>query len=174
MFLLLLHLSEIKKETLVQLWISEGFLESSSSIGNGRSIEDIGEEYFDSLVWSSFLDGVVKNDLDDIITCKMHDLARDTVGNRECATVKVRKLENISDVRRLQLIADDESSTARPGALSKLKKLRTVIILVPNYGLKDYLFSRNKKLRVLHFGPIAGGCKRIRIPAANKLKHLSI
>ncbi|XP_026421751.1 putative disease resistance protein RGA1 [Papaver somniferum] len=167
---------EINKETLIQLWISEGFLESSSSIGNERSIEDIGEEYFDSLVRSSFLDGVEKNDLDDIITCKMHDLvhdlARDTVGNCECATVKVSKLENISDVRRLQLISDDELPTARPRALSELKKLRTIIILEPNYGLKDYSFSRNKKLRVLHFGPIAGGCKRIRYPAANKLKHL--
>ncbi|XP_026429743.1 putative disease resistance protein RGA3 [Papaver somniferum] len=82
--------SEIRREILIHLWMAEGFFEPSSNIvGNERSMEEIGEEFFDSLLWSSFLDGVKKNELDDIVTCKMHDLGRDVVGNRECASANI-------------------------------------------------------------------------------------
>ncbi|XP_026398358.1 putative disease resistance protein RGA3 [Papaver somniferum] len=149
---------------------------TSSNVQNARSIEDIGEEYFDSLVWSSFLDVVEKNALDDITMWKMHDLVHDlgldVVGHRECTVSKVSELANIFDVRRLQLISDDDSSTRCSVVMSQLKKLRTVIVLEPNNNLKSCTFSSNKKLRVLYFGRMAEACTEIAYPAANKLKHL--
>ncbi|XP_026442948.1 disease resistance protein RGA2-like [Papaver somniferum] len=157
--------------------MAEGFLEPSSNIGgNERSMVEIGEEYFDSLLWSSFLDGVKKNELDDIVTCKMHDLVhdlgRDVVGSRECASANISELENNSDIRRLQFISDDGLSGRCFKALSELKKLRTLMALEPSNNMIGYKFSSNKKLRVLYFGRSAKGCPEVTYPAASKLRHL--
>ncbi|XP_026453776.1 putative disease resistance protein RGA4 isoform X2 [Papaver somniferum] len=84
---------EISKVTLVQLWIAEGFL-GTCKLEKGRSIEDFADKFFDRLVWSSFLDGVQRSTLDDIVTCKMHDLVHDlakaVVGDQELTSLKVR------------------------------------------------------------------------------------
>lgn len=63
---------EINRVRLIQLWIAEGFLDSCN-VGSRRSIEDISDEYFESLVSSSFLDGAEWSILGDIKTFKMHE-----------------------------------------------------------------------------------------------------
>ncbi|XP_026431527.1 putative disease resistance protein RGA1 [Papaver somniferum] len=97
---------EINRATLVQLWIAEGFLDTCN-LENGRSIEDIADEYFESLLWSSFLDCVQQSLLDDIVTCKMHDLVHDlaqaVAGDQALMSLKASELNNNSNIRRLQV-----------------------------------------------------------------------
>ncbi|XP_026429564.1 putative disease resistance protein RGA1 [Papaver somniferum] len=98
----------IHRETLIRLWMAEGFL-SPSSGGDDISFEDIGNEYFDYLVWSSFFQDVQKDRLlGDVATCKMHDLVHDlatsVIDCNEFGIGKVRDgKEEVSEVRRLRV-----------------------------------------------------------------------
>lgn len=98
----------IHRETLIRLWMAEGFL-SASSGGDDISFEDIGNEYFDYLVWSSFFQDVQKDRLlGDVATCKMHDLVHDlatsVIDCNEFGIGKVRDgKEEVSEVRRLRV-----------------------------------------------------------------------
>lgn len=121
------------------------------------------------------MEAVQRNLLDDIMTCKMHDLVHDlaqaVVGSHECAIVKVSELKNDFKGRRLQFIFDDELSTTFPETLSSLKKLRTIIILKPSSCLDLNKFSSNKRLRVLHFG--FPGADLSKLPHSSaRLRHL--
>ncbi|XP_026453868.1 putative disease resistance protein RGA3 isoform X2 [Papaver somniferum] len=167
---------ELSKQTLIQLWMAEGFLQASDT-ADGCSFEDIGDEYFESLMWSSFFDGVEKNELDDVTTFKMHDLVHDlaqaVVGDHECLTVKVTdQLEKISEVRRLNLIMDKEFS-ASSKFISNTKKLRTFIVLERNYNSDLCGITSNKHLRVLHLGDQGKDRSRIKY-TTSKLRQLSV
>ncbi|XVF37537.1 hypothetical protein REPUB_Repub20aG0017300 [Reevesia pubescens] len=61
----------IEKEQLIQLWMAEGFLQSS------LAFEDIGNEYFNYLLSNSLLQDVEWDEYGCITICKMHDLVHD-------------------------------------------------------------------------------------------------
>ncbi|XP_026424775.1 disease resistance protein RGA2-like [Papaver somniferum] len=159
---------EINRETLIQLWMAEGFLDSS--LQNNRSMEDTGKECFERLLGSSFLEGIKKNVLGDVTTWKMHDLVHDlaqaVVGDGECVSLKVSELNNVSEVRRLELTMD---SAIFPETTSNIKKLRTLIVLKPIYTLNLNRFSRH--MRVLHLGRPGLNCSDI-LFSTSKLRHL--
>ncbi|XP_026384610.1 putative disease resistance protein RGA3 [Papaver somniferum] len=139
---------EIDRKTLVRLWMAEGFLDSCKVV-NGRSIEDIGDEYFESLVLSSFLEcGIIKN-------FKMHDLvhhlAQAVAGDQELVSLKVSEFKNTSEIRRLQLILDIDLSSTFLRSLTNAKKLRTLFITEGSKVYPDILLE-NQHLRVLHIG----------------------
>ncbi|XP_026424767.1 putative disease resistance RPP13-like protein 1 [Papaver somniferum] len=164
---------EINKEALIQLWMAEGYLDSSAQ--TNRSLEETGDEYFERLVGSSFLEGVKKNVLGDITTCKMHDLVHDlaveVTGDGECMSLKVSELNNASEFRRLTLTMDEELSATLHETIGNIKKLRTLIVLEPMHTLNLDRFSRNKHLRVLHLGHLGVDCSDILYSTA-KLRHL--
>ncbi|XP_026432776.1 putative disease resistance protein RGA3 [Papaver somniferum] len=145
---------EISKETLVHLWMAEGFLKESGT-RNKRSIEDHGRDYFESLARSSFFHNFKKNAVDDIKTCKMHDLvhdlAQDVFGENEMLSLKASKSADVSKVFRLRLDLDEEISTTFLKSLSYAKKLRTLFI-PEGSKLDPSIFSENKRLRILHVG----------------------
>ncbi|XP_018498332.2 putative disease resistance protein RGA3 [Pyrus x bretschneideri] len=64
---------EIERDDLIQLWMAQGLLHSHANL----EMEDIGNEYFNSLLENSFFQDVIKDDCDSIIKCKMHDLVHD-------------------------------------------------------------------------------------------------
>ncbi|XP_039162767.1 disease resistance protein RGA2-like [Eucalyptus grandis] len=75
---------EIEKQTLVDLWMAEGFIQPSSG---SPHLEDIGHEYFMDLLWSNFFQDFKKNLHTNEETCKMHDLMHDlacSVAGTEC------------------------------------------------------------------------------------------
>uniref|UniRef100_A0ACD5YI18 Uncharacterized protein n=4 Tax=Avena sativa TaxID=4498 RepID=A0ACD5YI18_AVESA len=62
------------KAHLISQWITHGFVSS----GNGsRQLEDIGSDYFDSLLKVSFLQDLDEDKFTGRVTCKMHDLVHE-------------------------------------------------------------------------------------------------
>ncbi|XP_050284760.1 putative disease resistance protein RGA4 isoform X2 [Quercus robur] len=75
---------EMDKETVIQLWIAQGFVQSSIK---NQQLEDVGNEYFKDLLWRSFFEEInVYGDL----KYKMHDLIHDlaeAIAGEECRLV---------------------------------------------------------------------------------------
>ncbi|XVE80878.1 hypothetical protein DITRI_Ditri15bG0016500 [Diplodiscus trichospermus] len=66
----------IEKDQLIQLWMAEGFLQQPER-NSELTFEDIGNEYFNSLLSNSLLQDVLRDLRGSIIGCKMHDLVHD-------------------------------------------------------------------------------------------------
>ncbi|XP_056161611.1 putative disease resistance protein RGA1 [Syzygium oleosum] len=65
---------KIKKQTLVDLWMAEGFIQQSN---RSQHLEDIAHGYFMDLLWSNFFQDFEKDPDTNEKTCKMHDLMHD-------------------------------------------------------------------------------------------------
>ncbi|KAK1364500.1 putative disease resistance protein RGA3 [Heracleum sosnowskyi] len=65
--------SDIFKDQLIQIWMALGFLSGDG----GVLMEDIGNQYFDILLWNCLLQDVERDEYGDIYKCKMHDLVHD-------------------------------------------------------------------------------------------------
>ncbi|KAK9983113.1 hypothetical protein SO802_032638 [Lithocarpus litseifolius] len=83
-----------KKEKLIQLWIVEGLIQSPE---RRRSLEFIGNEYFDDLVWTSFFQFIQRDDHGNLIEYKMHNLTHDLA--QSVSGSEYLKLEDNSIVR---------------------------------------------------------------------------
>ena len=62
---------EIEKQLLVQLWIAQGYIQSSN---RNEQLEDMGDQYFEESVSRSLLKKVEEDDSNDRLIYKMHDL----------------------------------------------------------------------------------------------------
>ena len=94
---------EIEKKSLVQLWIAQGYIQSRN--GN-ELLEDIGDRYFKELLSRSLLEEVKKDNFNNILSCKMHDLIHDLAQSFVGFEVLVLRSEvsNISrEVRHVSL-----------------------------------------------------------------------
>ncbi|KAL5565477.1 hypothetical protein UlMin_028641 [Ulmus minor] len=60
---------------LIRLWIAQGFIKPSEN--RQLSLKDVGREYFVDLLWRSFFQEAIKDELGNITSCKMHDLIHD-------------------------------------------------------------------------------------------------
>ncbi|WOH09434.1 hypothetical protein DCAR_0728891 [Daucus carota subsp. sativus] len=67
--------SHIYKDELVHIWMALGFLLPPK--GSNALMEDVGNEYFNILLWNSLLQDVERDDYGNITYCKMHDLVHD-------------------------------------------------------------------------------------------------
>ncbi|GKV52168.1 hypothetical protein SLEP1_g58759 [Rubroshorea leprosula] len=65
----------IGKDDLVQLWMAQGFLHQPNE--SSRTMEEIGDAYFNYLLSNSLFQDLEKNGYGDIIFCKMHDVVHD-------------------------------------------------------------------------------------------------
>ncbi|CAL5047360.1 unnamed protein product [Urochloa decumbens] len=67
--------SEIKRRRLVDRWIAEGFVRARV----GKTIEDVGESYFDELISRSMTQPSRVNIEGRVKSCRVHDIMRDIV-----------------------------------------------------------------------------------------------
>ncbi|XP_048442480.1 putative disease resistance protein RGA4 [Pyrus x bretschneideri] len=67
---------EIERDDLIQLWMAQGLLHSSSE-SSDLEMEDIGMEYFHILLQNSLLQDLTKDDFGVVAKCKMHVLVHD-------------------------------------------------------------------------------------------------
>ncbi|XP_058766615.1 putative disease resistance protein RGA4 isoform X2 [Vicia villosa] len=139
------------KKTLIQLWVAEGFIQQSNDV---RFVEDVGHEYFMSLLSMSFFQDVIIDECGGISTCKMHDLMHDLARLIAGNEYVVLEGEEANIVNRTRYVS---SPTSLPVAQtsSSSYKLRT-FLLHPQMNASNYMrqsyfvsFLGLKLLRVL-------------------------
>ncbi|XP_030940149.1 putative disease resistance protein RGA1 [Quercus lobata] len=137
----------INKEELIQLWMAEGFLQPS--LGSCLVMEDIGNRNFDILLANSLFQDEEKDDYDNIIICKMHDLVHDLallVSKSETLILNEDLVDDISLVRRLVIQSNSKTIPRIPFLKHGVYKLRTFIS--ENAALGNTIFNF-EYLRVL-------------------------
>ncbi|XP_044474115.1 putative disease resistance protein RGA3 [Mangifera indica] len=78
----------LKKDELIKLWMAQGYVKEEEN----KAMEIVGEEYFDYLASRSLFQEFEKDDENNVIACKMHDLVHDFaqfLSKNECAHIEV-------------------------------------------------------------------------------------
>lgn len=168
--------SLFEKQTLIRLWVSEGFIEPSNQ--TMRCEEDVGHDYFMSLVSRSFFQDVGRNVYGDIVTCKMHDLMHDlarSVGKNEYHVISEENEESTRNTTRHLSYELSKYNKKVPTSIHMSKQLRTMIL--PEKG--SYVFTDRSAL-----GLVISNLKYLRVlvlrrlditkvpKSIGKLKHL--
>ncbi|XP_077215837.1 putative disease resistance protein RGA3 [Tasmannia lanceolata] len=143
---------EFDKDTLIQLWIAEGFIQSE------KRLEDIGSDYFDDLTWRSFfkysrgLNG----------SCyKMHDLNHDLAQSNIAAKVRRASIWQCNEHSRIF------------ESFHESERLRT-FLLPPRYETLTKQVANDffLKLRCLRVLDLSDACVRDLPDSIGKLKYL--
>ncbi|XP_010910478.4 disease resistance protein RGA2-like [Elaeis guineensis] len=169
---------EIKREKLIQLWIAEGFIQTLDGDMRG---EEVGNRYFNSLLWRSFFQDVQKDWFDNIWSCKMHDLVHDlacSVARDESWIMTVHMERSIPPGCRYSSVVYDPtmSSTTLKAAFAS-KKLRSLVSInrwIGAFSFKEFVFYAISSLALLRALDLSG--LRIKgLPGTiSKLKHLRL
>ena len=120
----------MKRLELIQLWIAQGFIQPKA----GMQLEDIGNQYFNSLLGRAFFDNVEKDDFGNIVSCQMHDLVDVLacfVAQDESSTVQID--ENIMFpcvCCYSSIICRDSTPSTILEVACETKKLRSFFLLV--------------------------------------------
>ncbi|XP_038985481.1 putative disease resistance protein RGA1 [Phoenix dactylifera] len=166
---------EIERKKLIQLWIVEGFIQTS----DGDMLEEeVGNRYFNSLLWRSFFQDAEKDDRNNITTCKMHDLVHDlacSIAGDESSITKVGMKRSIPHGCRYSSILYhySMSSTALKAAF-EAKKLRSLISLNrPWIGIhQEFAIHTMSSLTHLRALDLSGANIKELPCTISKLKHL--
>ena len=139
---------EISKLTLIQLWIAQGFIQSSDE---KVQLEEVASEYCMDLLWRSLFQEVREDRLGNI-TLKMHDLIHDlaqSVSRIDCTLVNSNATNINEEVRHLSFPFYNASFFEKNlSPLVKAKKIRTLILTSNHqfYNRKGEEESTLKKL----------------------------
>ncbi|KAL7234015.1 hypothetical protein ACSBR1_017587 [Camellia fascicularis] len=137
------------KNELVKLWKAESFIHPRGE----KTIDEIGNDYFDELLMRSFFQLL---DIDDMLRYRMHDLIHDlaqSISSPHCYQVKDNELCHISErSRHVSLLCKDVEKHASE-IVEKSKKLRTLLFPSEHHKVfgqaLDKLFRNLKYIRVL-------------------------
>ncbi|XP_077217625.1 putative disease resistance protein RGA4 [Tasmannia lanceolata] len=159
---------EFYKDTLIQLWIAEGFIQSENRL------EDIGSDYFDDLTWRSFF----KYSRGLHGSCyKMHDLNHDlaqSVSGDECFRIKnsIDSSNIAAKVRHASVWQCNEHSRIFK-SFHESERLRT-FLLPPRYETltKQVAHDFFLKLRCLRVLDLGGTYIRELADSIGELKYL--
>ena len=152
------------RETLVLLWIAEGFV-----LAKGRKhLEDVGSDYFDDLLLKSFFQRPKINSSVFVMHDLVHDLAQYMAGDM-CFRLEEGNSQSIlgragseegnpqsklERARHASVLRDTLKSGVRFEALSTPRSLRTVVLL------NGYEMSETLSMKVLHDLMPTLGCLR--------------
>ncbi|XP_004306126.1 PREDICTED: putative disease resistance protein RGA3 isoform X1 [Fragaria vesca subsp. vesca] len=130
---------EIERDNLIQLWMAQGLLQTST-VENHHEMEETGKEYFNILLNNSLIQEVIEGGT--ITKYTMHDLVHDLA-------------EKVSESERLtQELNDDVRHVARSRPPSTLENMSEVTVgrlrsLFSNDQVPEIIFSKFKAMRVL-------------------------
>ncbi|XP_028799848.1 putative disease resistance protein RGA4 [Neltuma alba] len=164
-----------KKQTLIQMWVAEGFIQSANQM---RCEEDLGNEYFMNLLSRSFFQNIIRDEYGDIETCKMHDLIHDLaqfIAKDEYLLIKEEKAESTKDTIRHLAYDVPRENWEVPTSFLEFEKLRTMLLLTHSFSRQkdhpifDLVASKLKLLRVLN---LSNSCTTKIPKSIEKLKHL--
>ncbi|XXG50870.1 hypothetical protein AAC387_Pa02g4774 [Persea americana] len=134
---------------LVKLWMAQGFIKSEGS----KELEEIGEAYFDDLLWYSLFQGAEYDDDGNITQFKMlglvHDIAQHITESEYC-TVDNEKLDHIS-VKSCHFSFISYNMSSFSSLSNKLENSRTLLVLGGAIGdsMPIDWFDQTKFLRAL-------------------------
>ncbi|XP_038711481.1 putative disease resistance protein RGA4 [Tripterygium wilfordii] len=147
------------KKNVIQLWIAQGFVQSS---WDDQRLEDAGDEYFSELLWRSFFQDAKKDYLGNIWGFEMHDLMCDLaqlVAGTECSlsTLDAKIVDaRTRHVSSLFISSPSSSSLVFPIGLLKANRTRTLLLPVQSHisrekrhSNSDTIFSTLRCLRTL-------------------------
>ncbi|XP_044496579.1 putative disease resistance protein RGA3 [Mangifera indica] len=149
----------IKKDHLIKLWMAQGYL----GFDNDTEMEVTGQEYFDYLVSRSFFQEFQKDEDENIINCKMHDIVHDFaqyLSKNEYFTMEINGgskelVINTSNEKARHLMLMLNHKATFPISICSIKSLRSLLIdckgfkeLVSNDVLPT-LFGESTCLRAL-------------------------
>ncbi|PPD66667.1 hypothetical protein GOBAR_DD36453 [Gossypium barbadense] len=154
----------ISKEKLLQLWKSEGFLQTSGSF-----FEDIAEDCFMKLLQRLFFEDIVRDESGNMF-CRMHNVVYDFVLTVSLATCSVVGPEVVSnELHHCSLVFESEPSTQLRYLCNK-EDLRTLLFISSKFdSIPDTIFSRLNHLHVLDFSQ--SGISELPV-SLGALKHL--
>ncbi|KAF3956779.1 hypothetical protein CMV_018131 [Castanea mollissima] len=162
----------IDVNTLINLWVAQGFIVLE---GPRQRFVDIGRKYFMELLWRSFFQEVRNDFLDNIKSCKMHDLMHDLailVSGTESAILNSSG-ENITE--KVHHVSFDLVDSSRQFSIlmPNKRKIRTILATSVGGTLRnltcDALISNFNYLRTLDLSDL----KIQVVPhSIGELKHL--
>ncbi|KAF2321142.1 hypothetical protein GH714_034492 [Hevea brasiliensis] len=142
---------EFNKETLIRLWIAQGYIVCSSKDGD---LEDVGDQYFKELLSRSFFHLSEK-----MSHYKVHDLIHDlaqSIAKDRCMPIGLGKLTCLRHLSDFVVAWDEGSLGAMLNELNGLNQLRGKIVLrnlknVENVELesKQLILREKKRLQSL-------------------------
>ncbi|KAL3509091.1 hypothetical protein ACH5RR_028492 [Cinchona calisaya] len=142
--------TRMEKEELIQIWMAQGLINHSKG-GGHLQMEDIGSNYFNILMRSSLLQDPKRDEYNNIVSCKMHDLVHDfslkMSNNYLFDTEDGLVINNDAEVLHLNLILHEGKMLKNVERIPP--KLRTLYLEVENYAVLEDLLKRFKYLYVL-------------------------
>ncbi|XP_028799882.1 putative disease resistance protein RGA1 [Neltuma alba] len=153
---------EIERETLIQLWIAEGFIQP---LDKSRRLEDVGDEYFKQLLSRCLFQDVKEKNSGNIWSCKMHDLIHDlaqSVSKNECYIVTSEKIEEEKFGDGIRHMSSHFHGACKFSlGNANTKKMRTILFL---QGHLDFNLSQSSA-RVFNLicGPTTSLPKHLRV-----------
>ncbi|KAG1370963.1 Disease resistance protein RGA1 [Cocos nucifera] len=169
---------KITSRQLVQLWIAEGFVQSSNG---SASLEDVGLQYCDELLSRSLFQSGQKNTDGVVRQFKMHDLVHDlarSVAGNECSIADAGNKTVISQNSRYSSLIFRGPIQSISEPLKDAKRLRTLYFVASRGTAKEEdkeddvlqdMFSKMRLLRALHLSK----CFMKAMPVSvTELKHL--
>ncbi|KAL4631975.1 hypothetical protein ACB092_04G018400 [Castanea dentata] len=161
----------IEKKRLVQLWMAEGFLQTSKR--SFLVIEDIGNKYFDFLVANSLFQDLERDSYGDIRSCKMHDLVHDLAlsiseGETFHLDGNLRDDIGVPHIRRLSPMSNGHTTHAIPLSEDGRGRLRTIFLNRVDLGDKLLEFKCVRSLS------LSGFCIKELPESIGKLIHLRL
>ncbi|GKV50677.1 hypothetical protein SLEP1_g57374 [Rubroshorea leprosula] len=158
----------IEKDDLVQLSMAQGFLHQPNE--SSRTMEEIGDAYFNYLLSNSLFQDVERNGYGDIIFCKMHDVVHDlalAVSKDETLILKSScKIDKNATILHLRVKHDGSGLPYIPTDLCQ--RLRSLFI-EEEAGVFNNVASDLKSLRSLKL--MQAKTEEL-CPALGELKHL--
>ncbi|KAK1364428.1 putative disease resistance protein RGA3 [Heracleum sosnowskyi] len=161
--------SDIFKDELIQIWMALGFLSGDSS----ALMEDIGNEYFDILLWNCLLQDVKRDKYGNIYLCKMHDLVHDLaldVSSDYSATVTTS--QDINKVSKALYVRLEGSGNLNTNILKV--RFDSVQALYAEANVFNVVLRNLEHLRVLVLNSFGYKLLPSSIENLKYLKHLDI
>ncbi|KAL3727048.1 hypothetical protein ACJRO7_031883 [Eucalyptus globulus] len=143
-----------EKDTMIHLWVTQGFIESCNKEDN---LEKVADNYLSELLCGSFFDAELTVKYGDgyrVKLFKMHDLMHDLaqkVAGGECKIVNFKRGDNARGIRHASFISETFSEK-KVLSLLKTSKLRTFLFLKGESSIRNYhkVFSSCGHCRALY------------------------
>ncbi|KAI0531391.1 hypothetical protein KFK09_000945 [Dendrobium nobile] len=149
---------EFGKEELVKLWIALDLIKNSSRI----QMEDIGERYFDDLLWRSFFqacDSSMKDSRMYKMPTVIHELAHHLFRYESLRINHSVTEHGESGTARYALVCQDDKQSATFNKMFENKGLRALVLCSRNGVLmKEVLIDLFEKIRFLRLLDLSSSC----------------